>query len=143
MTDLEKRAIFVAVSVGLLGYLMAIKSRDADCFVRSGVLIVIVGIYFAMLNISSKLEEAIKVFLCNNMDSGSIKKIAEKEISKINRKQKNEDENLIEKVANEVERSVIEGVRKASSKIKMRVLRVEGWILMSGTMISGFGDLII
>lgn len=140
MTNSERWAVFGSVSTGLIGYLLAVRSGDADCFARSGSIVIVIGIYFAMLNISEKLEKA-AAFINSKTDVVDGEYI--EEALRGEKKPKGLNKNLAKITAGKVRREISECVQKSVAEMKGRILRVEGWILIGGTVISGFGDLIV
>jgi len=133
MKKIEKLAIGASVVIGIGGLACGLYI-DGVYFSRSGALIVIVGIIYGLQELPSRLA---------NIDSW-----ARKEARKIRPTiVKNiRDQGADEETANDVyEKSVevtIEEISKHANKLRKQLVFIESMILIIGTLIWGFGDLV-
>ena len=132
---IEQRIFLAAILLSVMGIALSISLKDWQYFARSGSLIVILGIIVAWKDITGNLEAYINA----NIDVLA-KKIQETENGLTTSGllyfgEKNSE------VKNELE-SYKEKLQKLDRLMKLRLKALEACILILGTFVWGYGDLI-
>lgn len=135
----EKHSIYISIFLGVLGYVIALFTYP-DVFARFGALIVCIGVYFGAKGFtltSSKIAP-----IADKMMEEKIRKGLEY----LDTKKTEFSEQLVE----ENKLKFLEKSKELKSKrnrsiyaLEMRVVRVESWIIMAGTLIWAFGDYLV
>jgi len=122
-------SIIIAVTGFTLGYIF-----DGVYFSRSGSLIVVVGVIFGLLDLPSRLAD---------IDSW-VKKQASIHKQEILNKNKTDgvSEQQSEQAYDDVIDEMTTVIKSKAKKRRQKIVRIEGAILVVGTLIWGFGDLI-
>lgn len=134
MSKYEKMSIGFSFLIATSGLVIGLYTEGAN-FSRSGSLIVIVGVIYGFFDLPNRLAD---------IDSW-VRKEAEK--NRQNVLIENKIDGIGVAVSGEVYDSVveelIEQLNKKAKKARRRLFAVEGLILVTGTAIWGFGDLLI
>ena len=130
----EKMAIACSAFSVLLGMVAAACLSDGDHLARSGSVLVVIALLLAASQLKTKVESAVGFVeqQLEGMGSGGGSVHIDNDASS------EESRELWEKTKKEVLRDVSE---KVDAIIK-RILRVELWLALIGTLIWGFGDLL-
>ncbi|MGR6862854.1 hypothetical protein ACU5EH_25195 [Aliivibrio salmonicida] len=115
LTKAEWQIISMTLIVIILGYSIAYFTKEPNTFARSGAVIVCVGIFFGFKNYPHIAEE-FRSFVHKNPPSG---------------------------FKEEVSNKVLSDIDQIIDRMKYRFLQIESAILIFGTLIWGFGDLLI
>lgn len=133
MSKYEKIAISLSAIIAVAGLACGLSTKGMN-FARSGALIVIVGVIYGLLDLPSRLAE-IDSWAKNEGINAKPKLLASMKAEGVS----DEDaEKVFEQVLGE---TIIEINAAARNKRKWLVF-VEGAILVLGTLIWGFGDLV-
>ncbi|MHB1544269.1 MAG: hypothetical protein ACYCVU_06770 [Gammaproteobacteria bacterium] len=131
----EKIAIGITLVILVLGYVWGMATQPFN-FARSGSLIIITGIIFAALDLAGRLTLVDKWVIARVEETGpaAIADPARKNRDKAYREIKRQE------IA---EDAITRRIQVATDKARMRLRFVEVSILILGTLIYGFGDLIV
>ncbi len=121
----EKHSIFLTVLTLITGYAISLFT-SADVFSRSGAIIVCIGIYISMLELTKSIDAALKN--------------SEVRLKKLTKKHNHPTPN---KEINKIAAMAKKEMRGKGQALKSRILRTEGYILIVGTLTWGFGDLLV
>lgn len=133
MTNYEKIAISSTVIIAAAGLYCGLTTEGIN-FARSGSLIVIIGVIFGLLDLPSRLSE-IDIWVkdqAENIKSSVIESIAP------NSENNEHAEIAFDKAA----KQAISDINSEARKKRIQLILIEGIILVIGTLIWGFGDLI-
>ena len=133
MGKYEKLAIGVSSIIGLVGLACGLYIEGSN-FSRSGALIVIVGIIYGLQELPSRLA---------NIDSWAreeAKKIKPTIIKNI--QEQGADEGTAQTVYEKAVDITIEEINTHAKKMRKQLVRIGTMILIIGTLIWGFGDLV-
>ena len=133
MTKNEKFAIFISLTIGVVGLIIGLYTVG-DNFARSGALIVIVGIVHGLFKLPNLLK---MVDLFVQSEGEKIRKSAIDDL--IDNGVSNED---ADKISQEALDQVADALNKEAKKRKRKHAFIEAMILICGTLIWGFGDLV-
>lgn len=131
----EKLAIGITLVVLILGYTWGMYTVPIN-FVRSGTLIIVIGIIFAALDLTGRLS------LVDEWAVASLEKIRPIIIPVWNKKAQLKASDKIKR-REAVEENITNRIKEATDKGRMRLRFIEVSILILGTLIHGFGDLIV
>jgi hypothetical protein len=131
----EKAAIGITLVILILGYIWGMYTQPRN-FVRSGSLIVVTGIAFAALDLTGRL------FLVDEWLVGRLKRIRPALVTAVGKKGQEKAQEKIER-REILEGNVTSGVKEATDKARTRLRFIEVSILILGTLVCGFGDLIV
>jgi len=133
MSSYEKIALALSGIIATIGLFYGLETSGVN-FSRSGALIVVVGIIYGLFDLPKRLSN-----ISNWAKEQALKNKSNliKEIEDYG-KSHNQAEEIYEKVINET----IEEVNAQAKKARKRLILIEGVILVSGTLIWSFGDLI-
>lgn len=132
---IEQRIYLATILLSVMGVALSISLKDWQCFARSGSLIVILGIIVAWNDIAGNLE----AYLNANIDTLA-KEIQEIENSSTNRGllysggKNSEDKSRL--------KSYKVKLQELDRLMKLRLKALEAFILILGTFVWGYGDLI-
>ena len=133
MTKYEKLAITISLVIVIVGLLFGLYTEGVN-FSRAGALVVIVGIVYGLLDLPSKLT---------NIDSwarGEAEKVKPSVLESL--KDQGADNKKAEGIYKKTIDEAIEEINWAAQKRKRKLVLVGGAILIVGTLIWGFGDLV-
>ena len=126
----EKHSIIIAIMLSLVGYIIAMFTCP-DVFARFGSLIVCIGVIFGVKGLPVLLDHATPIY--------------ENEFDKVNEKieelipeghpSKNEIKEKVEQASLEMKRTLY--------AVKQRLYKIEGGVIIIGTIIWGFGDYVV
>jgi hypothetical protein len=131
----ESVAIIITLVILISGYVWGMYTRPEN-FVRTGSLIIITGIIFAALDLSGRqtlVDEWVAARLRNSRPA--ILPASSKKDEERVKAQKDQREIL--------EENVTSGVKEATDKARMRLRFIEVSIVILGSLIHGFGDLVV
>ena len=133
MTKFEKIAVASSLLIAITGLIFGYMI-DGIYFSRSGSLIVVVGIIYGLLDLPSRLA---------NIDSW-VENEAKKNKDKILEANKTEGISAAksEQVFEEVVKDMTDEIKNRAKKARQRLVFIEGSILVIGTLIWGFGDIV-
>jgi len=138
-SGLEKRSIYIALVLGVFGYIASTFTCE-DVFPRFGALIVCSGIFFGMKGITTNLDYTTPVFESRLEKLKSDMEFTLSELGKVAPKE--EVEKFRSKIDSEVEEGKLK-VQRTSYSLKQRILKLEGSIIIAGTLIWAFGDYLV
>lgn len=132
LSKTESIAIGVSVSILIAGYIWGLYTKPVN-FARTGSLVTIVGIWFAMLDLAGWLDRAFDQWVERQIqDIGPIPPAFGKNAEARTRERQ------------ERRQSQVAGIRmgfaEKKEQAKRRLRTVEGLILILGTFVWGFGD---
>ena len=131
----ESLAICITLVILISGYICGVYTRPTN-FARSGTLIIITGIIFAALDLSGRLTlvDEWVVARLRKIRPAIVPATSTKDQARVNA-QINRREIL--------EENVTSGVGEATDKARVRLRFIEVSILILGSLVHGFGDLIV
>lgn len=133
MTKYEYRAIGLSVLAAAVGLLVAVMRQEGHWFGRSGAVVTVIAIVFASLKLSDRVAKAPAV-VHKQLQKQSPDSKQMFISGGLNQADAEEAVQLLQtEVTNEVSKAVDDAIR--------RLLRVEVYILIVGTLLWGFGDL--
>jgi len=131
----EKVAIGITLAILILGYVWGMYTRPFN-FTRSGALIIVTGIIFAALDLTDRLT------LVEEWVVARLERIRPTIIPAWSKKgQERIDEKIKRRAI--LEENVTSRVKEATDKARARLRFIEVSILILGTLVYGFGDLIV
>lgn len=133
MTKYEKIAISSTSIIAVTGLYCGLETEGIN-FARSGALIVIVGVIFGLFDLPSRLSE-IDILANNETEKARLKAITSIE-STGGRK---EDAEI---AADAAIKDIISKINSLARKKRNQLVLIEACIVVIGTLIWGFGDLI-
>jgi hypothetical protein len=135
MTKQERIALSLSVLTILLGLWMAHAHHDGSYFARSGTILCIIAVIFAYLELRARLarvpafiDEHLPKYLATVIEAGLAR---------------GADRATAEDAARKLESVVRSEVSAEAEKARKRLLRFEAILLVVGTFIWGFGDLLV
>ena len=138
ITKDEWHSIYATIGLIVGGYVLAIAICDPDMFARFGALIVCIGVIFSVKGLPQLLDAVQPIFeqetqrLRDAIEAACIGHEFE--------------ENIREAMSKTVEPKITELEQKMSRtmfSVKNRLLRIEGAIVIIGTLVWGFGDYLV
>ncbi|MHB8423854.1 MAG: ABC transporter permease [Gammaproteobacteria bacterium] len=131
----EKVAIGITLVILILGYVWGMYTRPFN-FSRSGSLIIVTGIIFAALDLTGRLTL---------VDEWVIARLERVRPAVIPARSMKGQEKAHEKIKRReiLEENITSGVKEATDKARVRLRFIEVTILVLGTLVYGFGDLIV
>lgn len=131
----ELVAIGITLAILILGYAWGMYTKPFN-FTRAGELIVITGIIFAGLDLTGRLS------LVDEWVIMRLERIRPIILPGWGRKAQQEAQGKIER-REILEENVTSGVKEATDKARVRLRSIEISILILGSLICGFGDLVV
>jgi hypothetical protein len=131
----EILAVVITLAILIFGYLWGMYTRPSN-FARSGTLIIITGIIFAALDLSGRLA---------HVDEWVVARLRKIRPAITPASNKKDQERVTAQIDQReiLEGSVTSGVREATDKARARLRIIEVFILIVGSLVHGFGDLIV
>ncbi len=146
----EKLSIGLTTITIAVGYTISLFSTD-DIFSRSGAIIVCIGVYFGMKGLTQFIDPLMEVS-DEVIDMGRDHQVGKMYEIPYIRELKNkygadaEEHPVIKarkKEINEIMNEAKEHIRQEGASLKNRLIKIEGGTLILGTLIWGFGDLLV
>ena len=133
LSNIEKHSIYASLVVAVTGYVISLFSCD-DVFPRFGSVLVCIGVLFSIKDLPNKID-VIKSACQPEIDlmRNTVESITKEHPSGI--EMKKQMELSIRKMEAEMNRTIFSQ--------RNRILRIEGSIIIIGTLIWGFGDLFV
>jgi len=131
----EKLAIVITLVILILGYVWGMYSRPFN-FARSGSLIIVTGIIFAALDLTDRLA------LVDEWVVATLERIRPTMISAWSKKGQEKTNEKIKR-REILEENFTSRIKEATDKARGRLRFIEVSILILGTLVYGFGDLIV
>ncbi len=134
----EKHSIYASLGLLIGGYVLAVVICDPTMFARFGSLIVCVGVIFGIKGLPQLLDAVQPIY------EEQIKQLRDGIESACKGHQFETD--IRAAMAENVEPEIVKLEQKMSRtmfSVKNRLLRIEGAIVIIGTLIWGFGDLLV
>ncbi|GGC79338.1 hypothetical protein [Marinobacter halophilus] len=134
----EKHSIYATIVLLLVGYLIAAGICEPTMFARFGALAVCVGIIFSMKGLPEIIEAARPRFTDHAQE---MRELADKMFvdKGLDSEQRESAHSKLEPLIEEY----ISGTGKTIDMVKRRLLRIEGTIVVIGTLVWGFGDYLV
>ncbi len=135
MKKREHKAIALVMVLILSGIALSFIYSESNAISKSGSLIIVVGVWFAMLDFSdvAKKAEAFTALTFITTFSGVLNKMPE--TSELDSESK-------DKLMRSIESEYKKELSEALENTKKRFIYVEAVIIIVGTLINGFGDII-
>ena len=130
LSNAETYSIYISIALGIVGYIISLFTCD-DVFPRFGSLIVCIGVFFSIKDLPKRLDVIQAVF----QDEIQLMRATVDELTKNNPadiNMKKQMESPIKKAENKMHQTLFEA--------RNRMLKIEGSIIIAGTLIWGFGD---
>ena len=134
----EWHSIYGTMILLVVGYVISLGIGDPTVFARFGALIVCVGIIFSMKGLPEIMESARPSFEshADELREWAERKFAEEGLDTSERK-----EAIIK--LEPLLQEYLSGTSKTIDKVKQRLLRIEGTVVVIGTLVWGFGDCLV
>jgi len=136
LSTVEKKSIYIVIFLTIAGYMISIFTCE-DIFPRFGALIVCVGVYFGTSGYFLR-SSGMDSIHNRDMDETEIKglEILETKRGLVPDELLDQNKNDFIQKSKEIR---YQGIRE-KYKLDIRILRVEGAIIIFGTLVWGFGD---
>ncbi|WP_223671195.1 hypothetical protein [Kangiella shandongensis] len=134
----EKQSIYVSSGLLILGYALATFMKSPDMFARFGSLIVCVGVLFSIKGLPQLVDSAKSIY------DEQIKMLRDSIESACEGHQYETE--MRAQMAEVVEPEIVKleiSMNKQVHFVRNRLLRIEGAIVIVGTLTWGFGDLLV
>jgi hypothetical protein len=131
----EGVAVGITLLITGLGYVWGMRTHAIN-FTRSGELIVVIGILFAGLDLAGRLS------LVDGWVQTTLERIRPVAMPAWNRKDQEKAQAKIER-REVLEEHVTTDIREATDKARARLRFIEISILILGSLICGFGDMVV
>lgn len=132
MDKYEKAAIFISIVIASVGFGLSFCYGGTH-FSRSGALIVVVGIIYGLQELPSRLAN-IDLWARNQAEE------AKPEVIR-SLKEQGADDDTAESVYKETVRATLKEINTLAKSKRKKLVLIESVILISGTLIWGFGDI--
>lgn len=138
MSKDEWRSIYVTILLLGTGYLVSLGIGDPTMFSRFGALVVCIGVIFSIKGLPEIIEAARPHFESHaeEMREWAQNKFIEEGLDPEQRKE------AIAKLEPLLEQ-YLSNTSKTIDRVKQRLLRIEGTVVVIGTLVWGFGDLLV
>lgn len=134
----ERHSIYASVFLFIFGYALAIGICDPAMFARFGSLIVCIGVIFGVKGLPQQMDAVLPIY--------------EKQIQKLrdfveSSCQEHEFEpHIRHAMAEKVEPEIVDleqKMKRTMYSLKSRFLKIEGGVVIIGTLVWGFGDYLV
>ena len=134
LKGIEQRIYLATILLSVMGVALSISLKDWQCFARSGSLIVILGIIVAWKDITGNLQAYINAIIdvlakkIQEIENGSTRGLL------YSGRKNSEDKSRL--------KSYNDKLQELDRLMKLRLKTLEVFILILGTLVWGYGDLI-